>query len=332
MGVKRVIRANNGAKVQITIGEAFAEFITEKKTLGVVEKTLHNYVQAYGFFLRDIYNGNDTILVDTITKTDIMNWINLMRLRQTKITTLNSYLRIIRVFLYWCMETEREYIGHPFNIDLVKGQEPLPKIFDSDEIEELLHRPTNKADFVEWRTWAIVNWVLATGNRASTICNIKMGDLDFKNNQVSLQHTKNKKAQIIPLSSTLIRVIKEYIKLYRTDNNGVVNKEDWLFPSIANEQLTYNALAHSFSKYCKERGSSHTNIHGLRHYFSTYWIKQGGSGDKLQRTLGHSTYNMTQRYISLVDNDLVEDFDTFNPLDNIKKAGRRTKLVGGNNG
>lgn len=198
----------------------------------------------------------------------------------------------------------------------------MPKIFTDTEVKLLLQKPVNVMDFVEWRNWVVVNWVMATGNRASTICNVQIGDIDFDSKQIYLRHTKSKKLQVIPLSSSLAKVLKNYIKTYRHGEPD----DSWLFCNIANDKMTVETLGHSFGKYCKERGVERTNLHGLRHYFATFWIRNGGSGDKLQRALGHSTYNMTQRYISLVDKDLAEDFDNFTPLDNFSKA-RNKKAI-----
>ena len=168
---------------------------------------------------------------------------------------------------------------------------------------------------------------MGTGNRAATICNIKIGDLDFKNHQVILRHTKNKKAQVLPfLSSAMERAILLYIKKCRSGKG--VNDDSWLFPSIDEEQLSYNALAHSFSKYCKDRGLEHTNIHGLRHFFATEWArKNNGDGDRLQMILGHSDYTMTKRYIKLSADDLRALGTECTPLDDINRKKKHRKKV-----
>ena len=165
-----------------------------------------------------------------------------------------------------------------------------------------------------------MNWVLGTGNRASTICDVKIEDVDFKAKEIALAHTKNKKAQIIPLSPALEAALKEYMRIWRKD--GV-----WLFPNIGEDKLTTNALRQSFSRYCRERGVQHTNIHGLRHNFAKGWVKNNGNMFALQKVLGHSTLDMTRKYVKLFSDDLKEDYELFSPLDTMTKANRRTHLV-----
>lgn len=316
-----------GTTPTITIGEAFEEFINEKATQGVVQKTLDNYCKSYGYFLEFELDDDDSFNIAELNKVYILQWVDSMLQQGKKTTTINTYLRDVRVFLYWCMDADRLYIETPYKISLVSGQVPLPKIFTDEEVLTLLTKPNDIRDYVEWRTWVIVNWVLATGNRAATICEIQIGDLDFTNRKIALRHTKNKQSQIIDMAESLVPILKHFIRTYR---NGEP-KEAYLFADYTtNKKMSYNALAHSFARYCKARGVEHTNIHGLRHYFSTKYVDEGGSSDKLQRILGHSTNAMTQRYLSLTDKQVNKDFDRFNPLNNIKANTTRRKRVGYN--
>ena len=168
-----------------------------------------------------------------------------------------------------------------------------------------------------------MNWILATGNRESTVCSIKLGDIDYISKEITLRHTKNKKAQIIPLSPSLEAAIKEYVRLWRSEED----EEAWLFPSVADEQLTTNALRHSFARYCREKEVTKTSLHGLRHSFAKGWVKNNGNTFALQKILGHSTLDMTKRYVKLFSDDIKEDYDKFSPLDTITKTNNRTHLV-----
>lgn len=320
MPKKTVVMADVGG---LTIREAFNEFIGDKITEGVAAKTIRNYEQAFQYFMELELDEDDSFQIGELIKAYVLQWIDAMTKRGMKVITMNSYLRIMRVFLYWCMDTERRYIEPSYKINLIKGEEVLPKVFTDDEVEKLLAKPTRVRDFVEWRTWAIVNWVVATGDRAATVCGYKIGDIDFKAREIKVRHLKSKKVQIKPMSHQLEMIMKTYIRACRSR----VDEEAWLFPSSTEEQLTYNALAHSLTRYCKERGTKTHNMHALRHYFATVYARETGDIERLRRMLGHSTYDMTKRYMSLVDEDLRKDFDARNPLDKIAAKKARTKKV-----
>ncbi len=319
MGVKTNIRRNSG-KRKVTLGEAFGEFQFQKMGQGVSQSTIRNYRQSYQYFVEFNEWDSDTP-VEKVRDNDVAGWIiSMITLEEMKPTTVNHYVRDVRAFLYWCMD--KEYLPY-FKIKEVKGQEEEIKLFSDNDLKKLLEMPHKKEVFSTWRTWAIVNFVLATGCRASSIVNVKIGDIDFTNSQISIRHTKNKKLLQLPLSSELERVLRDYIRTFLGDKDD----DCYLFPSISAEQLTTNALAHSFARYCDDREVSKTSIHGLRHNFAKAYLLNGGNMLKLQKILGHSTLEMTRRYAKMFIDDLKIDFDEVAPLDNIQKAKSRKSNI-----
>ncbi len=301
----------------LPIGKAFDEFLAEKEAKNLSQSTLANYEQSVRLFM-EFHNLPSTTSTDSISINYFHRWIYSLKEDGVKPTSINHYLRDCRAFFYWCME--RDYLQR-FKIELITGQEEAPKLFTDDELMLLLSKPRRDDSFSEWRTWTIVNWVLGTGCRASTIVDVKISDIDFTGKEISLAHTKNKKAQIIPLSPTLELALREYLRMWNINNDG------WLFPNIGEEKLTTNALRHSFSRYCNYRGVKKTNIHGLRHNFAKGWVKNNGNMFALQKILGHSTLDMTKRYVRLFNEDLKEDFNLYSPLDTLKKSSKRTQFV-----
>lgn len=320
MGIKSKVKRSANVDEHILV-DVFEEFIQEKEVKNLSQASIDNYTLTFRLFCQ--FNDFDrNTITENIESGHVYAWINTMKIDNTKITTINHYLRDLGVFLHWCMDMDRNYIK-PFKMPKLETQEEQPKAFSDEELDLLLEKPKKNALFTEWRTYTIVNWVLATGNRAATICEVKIRDINFAKRELILAHTKNKKAQTIPLSSSLESCLKEYIKMWRRD----ADVDGWLFPNIGEEQLTTNALRLSFAKYCKDRGCEHTNIHGLRHSFARGWIKNNGNQFALQKVLGHSKLTMTSKYVRLYGEDMKEDYDRFSPLDTIKKDKKRTQTV-----
>lgn len=237
-----------------------------------------------------------------------------------KPTTLNHYIRDIRAFLYWCME--KKLFGE-FKIKLVKEQEVIKETYSDEELGRLLARPAKNAPFVDWRTWAIVNWVLATGNRAATVCSVRLSDINFKKREININKTKTNKAMIIPLSPALQTALNDYIRKWRSE----ADDDGFLFPNIGEEELTVNALRLSLHRYNRSRDVEKTSIHALRHTFAKNWIRNTGDVFRLQKLLGHSSLEMTRRYVNMFSEDLKEGFETYNPLDKLKKSVSRTNKM-----
>lgn len=321
MAVKRKVKKSVEDDV-ITYQEAYEMFIQEKEAMNLSKATLRDY-RLNLKIASDYFEFTDETPVNAITLPEIYRYINHLKNVGVAPATVQTYVRTLRCFVYWCMDENRRYIDPAYKIKLPKAQEEQIKFYNDEEVAALLERPKRNATFNEWRSWAITNWILATGNRASTVLDTRVGDIDFKRKEIILHHTKNGKAQIVPLSSTLEIVIKEYIRLWRKD----VEDDAYLFPNIGDEKLGVNSLGAAFKRYCLDRGVTKTSVHGLRHTFARMWVKNNGNLFQLQKLLGHSTLDMTKRYARLFGEDLKDDFDKYSPLDTMSRKNKRTNLV-----
>ncbi|QNU68941.1 tyrosine-type recombinase/integrase [Ruminiclostridium herbifermentans] len=165
-----------------------------------------------------------------------------------------------------------------------------------------------------------MNYALATGNRVSTIINLKIGDIDFENGYITLQKTKNKRQQIVPLSSTLSNILLDYL----TYRKGQAS--DYLFCNAFGNQLVDRSLQGSIARYNKSRGVMKTSMHLFRHTYAEKFLQAGGNVFMLQRLLGHSSLEIVKEYVSLFSEDLKQNYDQFNPLEQMTKSNIQIKL------
>ena len=72
------------------------------------------------------------------------------------------------------------------------------------------------------------------------------------------------------------------------------------------EAFDVNHLGRHFKKFLKKAGlSQHFRFHDLRHTFTSHFMMNGGNIYDLQKMLGHSSLEMTQRYAHLAPEHLV---------------------------
>lgn len=250
--------------------------------------------------------------VDEINTEVIERFIGKLMDRGNKVTAINARLRAVFVFLRYCFE--QEYL-EAFPISLIKEDETLKEPYTEAELQKLLKQPQTSS-WAEWRTWAVINLLVATGVRASTVVNIKVSDVDFEHNIIRLRKLKNRKQQFVPISTALKEALNQYLKIWDW------NEDSFLFPGIHNEQIQSHTLELAIRKYNLSRGVTKTSTHLFRHTFAKNYILAGGGMMQLQAILGHSTLDMTRKYINLYGNDIQRDFDRLNPLNNILKKGR----------
>ena len=141
------------------------------------------------------------------------------------------------------------------------------------------------------------------------------------NSLVYYRHTKNKKAQVIPLCSAMTAILREYLRF----RNG--KPDEYLFCTETGSQLTENGLRQSIARYNTRRGVQKTSLHLFRHTFARkYLIDCGGDAFTLQKLLGHSTLAMTKHYCAIFDADLTKNYDNFSPLAQMKSNSQKISM------
>lgn len=301
-----------------SISELQIEFLKEKEIHGASKATIETYKGSFKKITTFI--GKEAT-INQLDKNFVTSFLHHLNNSNLSVYTINHYLRELRTFAYWCMDNG--YIYPQYRISLIKGQESIKETYSIDELERLLKKPKNAHNFIEWRDWTIINWVLGTGNRVNTIVNIRMCDLDLHNGYIYINQQKNKHSNEIPMDSALLTVVKEYIRKWRSKALAT----DYLFCNIYGEQLTPNGLKLTINKYNKSRNVEKTSMHAFRHTFAKMWVMNGGDVFKLQKILGHSTLDMTRKYVNLYGADLKIGFDDISPLNNIVNSKTTRKKM-----
>lgn len=305
---------------EYSVKELMENFISEKRAEGRSIQTIESYNNSFKKFF---FCFDEEMSTKEIDKGMVLHYMNyLQKPENLHLASINHYLRDLRTFVNWCYI--EGYINEKVDIKMVKGQEAIIETYSEEEVKLLIAEPQRNASFVEWRTWAIVNWILATGNRIETIVNIKMGDVHFGRDEIIIREQKNKKSSYIPLASGLKRTLRTYIKKCRTN----ASDDKYLFCNIEDEQLTTKALQSALYDYNIKRGVDKTSAHALRHTFAKMYVLNGGDIFRLQRILGHSQLEMTRHYVNLFGADLKKGYDDIVPINNLlEPKGKKKQTV-----
>ena len=298
-----------------TLDETFADFLLSRRAKGLAEKTLESYSSQWKAVARHLDTGTD---IAALQKADLDAMIVSMRDAGLSPNSINSYTRVLKSFFSWCNEQGLTRL----NIPLYKAEETVKETYSDAELNALLKKPDiRKTTFAEYRDWVIINFLLNCGSRAATVRAIQIRDVDLDGGVVFYRHTKNRKAQVIPLCSPMIAILREYGR-YRGGE-----PTDYLFCTETGTQLTENGLRQSIARYNMRRGVQKTSIHLFRHTFARkYLIDCGGDAFTLQKLLGHSTLAMTKHYCAIYDADLTKNYDNFSPLAQMKASGAKIKM------
>ena len=187
MGVCKKIKRR--ADQERNVWELFRMYKNEKKILGLSESTLQNYEDSLKRFM-DYMECTDAPIQE-IDYDDVLSFTQGLKEEELSVSSINHYLRDIRAFFNWCSKSG---YCRKIEVKLVKGQETVKETYSEEELKALLEKPKGDS-YCEWRCWAIINWILATGNREKTVCNVRMRDINLPDEEIVLQQTKNKKIQ-----------------------------------------------------------------------------------------------------------------------------------------
>ena len=288
-----------------SVEEVFDEFIyyCEIKNLSI--NTILYYKDKLEMFSK-YYNFNKPINI--INKRDVYGYIYfLQNTRKVKTTTINTYLRALRTFLYYAMDNG--YLNK-FKIEMIKTDLKIKKTYSNKELKKLLRKPNKKGNtFAQYRNWVIVNFLIGTGCRSRTLLNIKIKDLDLENGYVLFRITKSRKQQLLPISRSLNKIILDYLSIRRGE------EEDYLFCTNEGDKLSREGLKSAIKRYNHSRDVEKTSIHLFRHTFAKKWILNYGDPYKLQKILGHSNMDMVKNYLNMYTEDIKKDFELYNPLE-----------------
>ena len=290
------------AGANLSIKEAFKDFVVAQTAKGVSDKT----VETYHVHFRSIGKHLDTSLTfDVLKQTDLDRMVVSMRQSRLAHNSISSYLRVFRTFLNWC--AGQGYTA--LNVPNYKQVETVKETYTDEELLRLLKKPAASCNFCEYRNWVIVNFLLNCGCRAATVRNILIEDVFLADSQIIFRHTKTHKVQAVPLCSQMVNILRAYMKI----RGG--KQTDYLFCDEYGRMLTENALRLAITHYNHSRGVEKTSIHLFRHTFARkYLVDCGGNAFTLQKLLGHATLKMTKHYCNIYDADIAKSFDRFSPL------------------
>lgn len=253
------------------------------------EHTVRNYgTDVKAFLMWCEHNELDPLTLDYKKFRRYMH--ELEQAKYTK-TTQNRHLSAIRTFYKHLNINGTTKINPAAELSGPKKDSKLPRVMKTGEIEKLLKvhagdEPSDKRDL------ALLEFIYACGSRVSEASTLKLEDVDFAQKQVRL-FGKGSKARIVPLHSTCLKEMKDYLKV----RDKLEPNNDYFFVSNRGNQYSTGAIRVMFKNTLKQAGLdlSYTP-HTLRHSFATDVLSGGADLRSVQEMLGHANLSTTQIY------------------------------------
>lgn len=200
-------------------------------------------------------------------------------------------------------------------VDLPKCAKPLPKVMSEEDVQTLLNVPMQYrryGQFLEPRNRAIMHILYASGLRRFEATALDLGDVDFERKRVRVRHGKGDKERYTFLNDKAIAALSAYLAVRPT--RACAKSGLALFLTIAGERISPRELWAVFAKARRVAGFEGKCVpHTLRHCFATHIYRRSKDIRAVQKMLGHSSINTTERYTHVEDDELAEIYASSHP-------------------
>lgn len=247
-----------------------------------------------------------------ITLNDMRTFLLYLQGRM-KPVSIHDYYRAVKRFLNWLIE-EGALIENPMaRIRAPKVPRHVIQPFTREQIVRML--AVCRDTFIGCRNQAIIMTFLDTGLRLSELANIQLADLDFDLGTIKVMG-KGAKERHVRMSSVTQRAILKY--WHRRKDNPL----PCLWLTEEHRPLQPEGIKQMIRRVGKLAGITNdvrVSPHTFRHTAAIQYLRNKGDQFTLQVMLGHSSLEMTRRYVSSLGvEDMLRVHTTASPVQNWK--------------
>ena len=193
-----------------------------------------------------------------------------------------------------------------------KTWQRVPEVMSPAVVERLMTAP-QPYDMYWRRDRALLEFLYATGCRASEVSNLKLADLHL-DQRYCLAHGKGSKDRLTPLSAAAVAAIRDYLTSERPKLAKGRGEPPWVLLSRGGKRLRREAIWELVKRYVRRIGASpDVSPHTLRHSFATHLLAGGADLRQVQELLGHASIATTQIYTHVDQTRLKKVHQQFHP-------------------
>ncbi len=214
----------------------------------------------------------------------------------------------------------RDYVSSsPLPTMIPKRPPPyISYIYTAEEFKDLLkatdllQRSRFQVDAITFRTLLLL--LFNTGLRIAEAMSLKLADVAFSTDLLTIVDSKFHKSRLVPISHRLTLVLDDYAKQKHMIDRSEPSGNSVFFMRRNGLPLNHGCVGRAFRYLCNHCGISRDDgaryqprVHDIRHAFAVTrlldWYQQGADVQRLlphlSTYLGHLNISATQRYLAM---------------------------------
>lgn len=271
-------------------------------------------IKAYTIDLKQFVNSLDIELKDKlvseVSKEEIKTFLTTISNKKSK--TIKRKIAALKALFNYLMYEEIIEINPFTKLKInIKSTTKLPVVMDINEIKKILtychkekERIANKESNLyktNLRDLAVLEMLFTTGVRVSELVNLKLHDVDLKNDEIKIFGKGGKERIIQICNKETIQILCEYFKT----NQAHISSNNYFFVNKLKKKLSDQSVRAIVKRYARLANiQKHITPHTYRHTFATLLLEQGVDIKYIQNLLGHSSITTTQIYTHISNKKL----------------------------
>ena len=256
------------------------------------------WAKSVTYYLKIIADSFPGIPVAKITQEDLENWLLKMgREKHWQQATRNYYIALLKTLFRKAVEWKKIKVSPALYLPKKDPQNERTRFASWEELTRIWEKATP-------RLARFLIGLLNTGMRRGRVEALEWSDLNME--------------------TRLIRVMNKKGREYWVRINQTLYDELNVIPVVARTGKVFNTtnLRKDWEKACRDAKITDLHLHDLRHTFATRTTEKTKDLNKTQKALGHASPMMTNRYRHVIDEALIEAFESvsFRPEKSVDKV------------
>ncbi|MBP8778284.1 MAG: site-specific tyrosine recombinase XerD [Alicycliphilus sp.] len=260
---------------------------------GLARNTLAAYRRDLTLYAQWLAQQQPPLVLDATAEHHLQGYFA-ARHAQTRATTANRRLTVLRRYFHWALR-ERRITQDP-TVRLLAARQPLrvPGTLTQAQVEALLHAPDPSTP-LGLRDRAMLELMYASGLRVSELVTLKTFHLGLADGVLRIMG-KGGKERLVPFGDEARRWLERYLLEARTAILGGQQTDD-LFVTQRGSAMS-RVMFWIIVKKCAQLAgiTAPLSPHTLRHAFATHLLNHGADLRVVQLLLGHADISTTTIY------------------------------------